>query len=78
MAKRATRSPRGGKSAKATSRQKEKKAAAVIAEVEVVEESGGAGAETAIAIFTFIALVTGFLMVDQLLGGYGEGLFFAP
>jgi hypothetical protein len=85
MAKRASRGAQRGAPArppKATSRKaaskKDRAPAVAAAEVEIVEEAGGAGVETAIAIFTFLALVVAFLMIDKVLGTYDTGLFFKP
>ena len=72
MARKKSRQP------KAKSRKKATPAAAA-APVEVVEEAKGAGVETAIAVMTFLALLTACLFIDHMLGNsYGGGLFFKP
>lgn len=75
----ANRKGRGGRGAKAAGRQvKSKKMAAVpvVAEVDVVEERGGAGIDAGIAVLTAILLIAAILFVDANLGRYGGGLFF--
>ena len=67
-----------GRAAKAAGRQtKSKKVAVPVAtEVEVVEESGGAGIDNGIAVITAVLLLLAILFVDANLGRYGSGLFF--
>ncbi len=64
----------GGKSRAAKSR---KGAAPAVADVEVVEESGGLTIDDGIPIMTTVLLIAAFLLVDYALGvQYGEGMFF--
>jgi len=76
----ASRKGRGGRVAKgggAAGRQtKSKKAAAPATEVEVVEERGGDGIDTGIAVITGILLLLAILFVDAHLGRYDSGMFF--
>ena len=68
---------KGAASARSSSSKAAKKPRKA-ATVEVVEENDGAGLDAAIAIFTLILLVAGFLMLDYQLGSkYGEGALFA-
>ena len=66
MARRSSRSaaPRATKSKKS-----------VQAEVEVVEEAGGLGVDTGIAIATSVVLIVAILFVDAYLARLGGGLF---
>ena len=45
------------------------------ADVEIVEESGGDGWETAVAVVTALILIAAIVCVDLQRGWYGEGLF---
>jgi len=76
MAKRA--STRGGRAKAPVGRttKSKKSAAAPVAEVEVVEEGGGAGIDAGIAIMTCIMLVVAILFVDAHLARYDAGMFF--
>ena len=81
MARSRSRSSGGRKKADdAKGRQaKSRKKAAPVAEVEVVEESGGLTIDDGIPIITGILLIVAFVLVDYVLGShYGEGLFFKP
>lgn len=83
MARSRSRSSAGGsrratpsRQTKATSRKKAA-AAPAAAEPEIVEEARGAGIETGIAVFTFLSLLVGILLLDHMLGtSYGRGVFF--
>jgi hypothetical protein len=68
----------GGKGRQAKPRAvSSRKGAAPVAEVEVVEESGGLTIDDGIPIITTVLLVAAFLLVDYALGAqYGEGMFF--
>jgi non-canonical (house-cleaning) NTP pyrophosphatase len=77
MAKRTTTSR--GKTARgpvAARQTKSKTPARAMAEVEVVEESGGMGLEGGVAIATTVLLLVAILFVDKHLGSYGSGMFF--
>lgn len=78
MARSRTRSGGGGRKAAGGGRQaKSRKAAAPVAEVEVVEEEGGMGIDDGIPIITGVLLLVAFIMVDYVLGtDYGTGMFF--
>ena len=70
------RSKGGGAPArKSTSRSQS--AAAVVDEIEVVEEEGGLGIDDGIVIMTFLLLLAGFLCIDYARGqSHGEGILF--
>lgn len=74
-----SRSRSSGKKAGAGRQAKSKKKAAPVAEVEVVEETGGMGIDDAIPIVTGVILIVAFVLVDYVLGtDYHRGLFFKP
>ncbi len=74
MARRSSRAPK--KPAKAAKPARGRKSAApAVAEVEIVEESGGTGWEAGVAIVTSLLLVAAIVCVDMMRGWYGEGLF---
>ncbi len=73
MARRSTRASK--KPAKAPKARKSAPAAAPVADVEIVEESGGDGWETAVAVVTALILIAAIVCVDLQRGWYGEGLF---
>lgn len=83
MAKSRSRGARGSargagaqRAVKSTS-QGRRPAAAQVAEVEIVEESRGAGWEGGVAVATFIGLLLAILMVDKHMATYfGEGFLF--
>lgn len=74
----ASRKARGGRVAKAAAgrQTRSKKVAVPVAEVEVVEERGGLGIDTGIAIITGILLLAAILFADAHLGRYDAGMFF--
>ena len=77
MARRRSTPARGKAPAAAGSRRaRSKTSSAPAAQAEVVEEEGGEGMDTGVAVMTTIMLVAAFLYVDALRGGYGEGMFF--
>jgi nucleoside permease NupC len=63
---------RSAKSEKKTGASRASKPTAV----EVVEEGGGDGVETAIAVVTALVLIVAIVLVDHELGAMGSGLFF--
>jgi len=70
MAKRTPRSS-SRSSTRATSRK-----STASAEVEVVEEAGGAGIDLGIIVITSLVLVTGLLMLDMIFSKMdGSGMF---
>jgi len=78
MARSRSRKPAAaaGAGARSSSSKASKKPRA--AAVEVVEENDGGGVDAAIAIFTTLMLVAGFLVLDYELGThYGAGALFA-
>ena len=80
MARSRSRSSGGRKKADDKGRQaKSRKKVAPVAEVEVVEESGGLTIDDGIPIITGVLLIVAFVLVDYVLGHhYGEGMFFIP
>jgi len=75
----ASRKARGGRAkggAPAGRQTRSKKAAVAVAEVDVVEERGGEGIDTGIAVITGILLLLAILFVDAHLGRYDAGMFF--
>ena len=69
----------GRKKADQGGRQAKSRKAAPVAEVEVVEETGGLTIDDGIPIITGILLIVAFVLVDYVLGHhYGEGMFFIP
>lgn len=77
MARSRQRSSGGRKKAEDKGRQAKSRKAAPVAEVEVVEESGGLTIDDGIPIITGIILIVAFVLVDYVLGAhYGEGMFF--
>jgi hypothetical protein len=74
MARSRSRADSGARSSSSKAAKKPRKTSSV----EVVEENNGGGVDAAIAIFTMILLVAGFLMLDYELGKhYGAGALFA-
>jgi hypothetical protein len=79
MARSRSRSGGGAKKKGADRQAKSRKAAAPVAEVEVVEEEGGMSIDDGIPIITGLLLLVAFVLVDYVLGvHYGEGMFFKP
>ena len=75
----ASRKARGGRAkgvAPAGRQTRSKKAAVAVTEVDVVEERGGEGIDTGIAVITGILLLLAILFVDAHLGRYDSGMFF--
>jgi hypothetical protein len=67
----------GGKGGAGQARAAKSRKPAPVAEVEVVEESGGMTIDDGIPIITTILLIAAFVLVDYALGTqYGEGMFF--
>ncbi len=70
MARRKSRAPK-----KAAKPRKSAPPPPAAGDVEIVEESGGEGWETAVAVVTALILVAAIVCVDLQRGWYGEGLF---
>ena len=73
MAKARTRTTRGGAAGGRSTRAKSKKPAA--AEVEIVEEEGGANIDTLICGITTVCMIVAILLIDKIQGMYDNGLF---
>ena len=74
MARSRSRSGGGGGSRQPKAKSR---VAAPVAEVEVVEESGGLTIDDGIPIITTLLLIAAFFLVDYVLGTqYGTGMFF--
>ncbi len=62
----------GANKGRSQTKTQSRKAAAPVAEVEVVEESGGMGIDDGIVILTTVVLLTSVLLIDFMMAKYYE------